>query len=46
MQERVAMAGGELTAGRSPDRGWAVAARLPFDAEATTAPEGLAKVAV
>jgi signal transduction histidine kinase len=46
MQERVAMAGGELTAGRSPDGGWAVAARLPFDAEATTAPEGLAKVAV
>jgi signal transduction histidine kinase len=29
MQERVAMLGGRLTAGARPDRGFAVAARLP-----------------
>jgi signal transduction histidine kinase len=46
MQERVAMAGGELAAGRRPDGGWAVAACLPFDQEATTVPERPATAAV
>ena len=46
MRERVAMAGGELTTGRRPDGGWALAARLPLDQEGTTVPEGPAAVAV
>jgi signal transduction histidine kinase len=46
MRERVAMAGGELTAGRRPDGGWAVVARLPFGEETSAAPEGPTAVAV
>jgi signal transduction histidine kinase len=46
MRERVAMAGGELTAGRLPDGGWAVSARLPLELEATTVPEPAPTVAV
>jgi signal transduction histidine kinase len=46
MQERVAIAAGEFTAGRCPDGGWALAARLPLDQEETTAPRGPATVAV
>ncbi|MBV9337659.1 MAG: hypothetical protein JO243_17375 [Solirubrobacterales bacterium] len=46
MRERVAMAGGELSAGRRPDGGWAVVARLPVRQEAGTATEEPAKVTV
>jgi signal transduction histidine kinase len=46
MQERVAMAGGELTAGRRPDGGWSVAARLPLDDEANPVGGVPARVAV
>ena len=46
MRERVEMAGGELTAGRRPDGGWAVVARLPVGQEASALPEGPATVAV
>ena len=46
MRERVAMAGGELTAARRPDAGWAVVARLPIDQEASAAPERPAPAAV
>jgi signal transduction histidine kinase len=46
MSERVATAGGELTAGPGPDGGWAVAARLPLGREPTTLPDGAATVTV
>ena len=46
MRERVAMAGGELTAGRRPDGGWAVVARLPVGRETSAAPKGPTAVAV
>ncbi len=46
MRERVEMAGGELTAGRRPDGGWAVVVRLPVGHEASAVPEGPATVAV
>jgi signal transduction histidine kinase len=46
MRERVAMAGGELTAGRRPDGGWAVVAGLPLDAQANAVSEESARVGV
>jgi signal transduction histidine kinase len=45
MEERVAMAGGELTAGRRPDGGWAVVARLPLEPQAMAVPVGAGAVA-
>ena len=46
MRERVEMARGELTAGRRPDGGWAVVARLPIGHEASAVSAGPATVAV
>ena len=46
MRERVAMAGGDLTAARRPDGGWAVVARLPVGQEASAVPERPAPAAV
>ncbi len=46
MRERVALAGGELTAARGPDGGWTVIARLPVGQEASDVPERPAPAAV
>ncbi len=46
MQERVAMAGGELTASRRRNGGWAVVARLPLEPKASSVPPSAARVAV
>jgi signal transduction histidine kinase len=46
MRERVEMAGGELTAGRRPDGGWAVVARVPVGQEASAVPDRQATVAM
>ena len=46
MRERVEMAGGELTAGRRPDGGWAVVAPLPVGQGVSAVPGGQTTVAV